>query len=180
MGTLDTKNQGNPVNHIKGFDWNYWPGCGGKGGGLCVSPASFSYIWWTIRPSSYAVRNRHLVLFNQFFVPYTDGGYDPMTGCSHSDSIAQPYDMYLLYSANSSSAPDYTQATAHVHIPITMVPPFYLDFDNSILLPQENNTSWDGHIYVALNFNTTGLMLDGYTQEYQVFATNNLDFDERL
>lgn len=179
MGSQVTRDQAFPTNYIKGADWIYAPGCGGKGGTPCPVPTTYSYIWWTIRPSKFAVRNRHLILQNLTFGAFTDAGPDPYgTGCNSSDGVQQGYTLYLLYglpSDNNFAA----HATASKVIPASQSLPFYLNFDSPNLLPQQNSPNWTGLIYVVLDLGKTGL-LTGVPQNYEAMATVNLDFDQRV
>lgn len=177
MGSQATKSLAFATNYIKGFDYIYGAGCGGSGGGGCITPAAFSYIWWTIKPSQFAVRNRHLVLQDVTWLPYTDGG--PALLCTHSDGVQQGFDVYLLYSIPGDHNFG-AHAVSKQTISSTQTLPFFLNWDSPGLIPQQANVNWDGHIYVVVDLRTTGLMVSGSPQNNELFATTNLDFDQRV
>lgn len=177
MGATDVKITGYPKNQIRGSDFTYSPGCGGAGGGSCVSPASFRYIWWYIYPTSFIVKNRKLVLQNLDFKSYLDAGSDGF--CAHSNGASQDFDVLLVHQPPSGDVQDETYVKTRVTIPGSQVLPYNIQFEADSI-PQPTDSLWSGVFYVVVDLKTTGRMVDGHLATDTLFKTVNYDYDERL
>lgn len=176
MGAKDQISQGFFTNTIKGFDFDFSPGCGGFGAGACYLPASFRYMAYKITNSGFIVKNRQLILQNIDFKQYANAGNDGI--CPNSNGASQPYTVYLAYDWNGV-APETNKLTANRVVSGVATLPFYMQF-NELELPQPNSLLWTGFIWVIVDLGATGRMIDGRAQDSKLFKVTNHDYDERL
>lgn len=170
--TQSRRTLGFPSNQTKGSDWDYFAGCGGSGAGACVLPAGFSYIYWGIKVNPFSMHNSKLVLFNDFFKPYTDS---PSGFCDHNDGSPRGFDVLLLHEAPISGL-DRSKATGIISIPDSIALPYELEFDAEHL-PQPDHPDYERRIWVALDLGTTGLMVNGIAQVTEVMRTLKLNWE---
>ncbi len=168
------RNLGFPSNQTKGDDWGYFAGCGGAGGGGCVDPANFSYIYWGIKVNPFSMHNSKLVLLNESFKPYTDSsaGF-----CDHNADQPRGFDVLLLYKAPISGL-DRSKATSIVTIPANITLPYEIEFDSQDI-PQPDHPDYERRIWVALDMYTSGLMIEGIAQNTEVMKTLKLNWEGR-
>lgn len=176
MGAQDIKIVGYPKNLVRGNDFGYSPGCGGMGGGSCILPAAFSYIWWRQYATSYITRNRRFTLLNIEFKSYLNAGSDGI--CPNSNGASQDYDIVLSYAADPLDFSEANEA-GRITIPGAQTLPFEVTFEND-QIPQPADPRWNGIFTVIIDLKATGRMIDGRPQDQPVMKTTNYDYDERL
>lgn len=164
---------GFPTNNVKGDDWSFNPGCGGSGAGSCVLPAGFSYIYWPIKVNPFSVRNTLLVLHNDDFLAYTNGGNDGL--CPNSDGARIEFDIYLLHQAPTSSL-NPALATAKITVPTSTMLPMEFEFPEG-MLPQPIDPLYERRIWVAIDLRATGRMIGGRPQVTEAMKTVKLDWE---
>jgi len=171
-----------PVGQIKGADYSYNPGCGGLGGGSCILPADYDYIYWPVKVSPFSVFNRQFILRDTTFLPYTNAGSN--VTCPDSNGVQQAFDVYLLYKAPVASL-DVSAAVSHVSVPNNVTLPFDMTFEGSLTdlsknqIPQPTNPLYERRIWVAIKLPSTGLMTGGIIQTHEAMKTINLDWEGR-
>lgn len=173
-GSLTRNDVGFPANVVKGDDFNWSPGCGGKGAGQCYPAASFSYMYWSIKVNPFSRRNTLLVLQNNGFIPYFDAGSDGF--CDHSDGAQAPFDVYLFYEQPTGTKLDTSQAVAHVAVPNTATLPFNIEFLEANI-PQPVNVDYERKIWVAVDLHQTGTMVAGRPQVSELMQTLKLNVE---
>ena len=167
------RNLGFPTNQIKGSDWTYYPGCGGLGATLCFEPASYSYIYWSIKVNPFSVHNSELVLHNDGFAPHTDS---PVGVCLHNDGAQRGFDILLLHESPVGGL-DRSLATGIITVPDDITFPYELEFEAEHI-PQPDHPDYERRIWVALDLGTTGLMT-GLPQNSEVMQTVKLNWEGR-
>lgn len=181
MGATDVTKKGYPKNLVRGNDFSYSPGCGGAGGGSCVLPASFRYIYWPIYGTNFVVYNRKLTLLNTDFASYANAGNNGF--CPNSNGASQDYDIILAYQPPGfSGTPDVLdedQVVSRVTISAGASLPFEVTFEDREI-PQPDSLLWGGIVYVVIDLGTTGRMVEGHAATDMVLKTTNYDYDERL
>lgn len=176
MGAKDQETQGFFTNTVKGFDFDFSPGCGGFGAGACYLPAGFRYMAYSITNSGFVVKNRQLILQNIDFKQYANGGNDGI--CANSNGASLQYDVYLAYDWNGT-APVAANLTAKRTIDAAATLPFYMRF-NELEIPQPSSLLWTGLIWVIVDLGATGHMIGGKPADSKLFKVTNHDYDERL
>jgi len=170
MGSQTRRQLGFANNQVKGSDWSYFAGCGGFGAGACHSPATYSYMYWPIKVEPFSVRNLKLVLHNDGFAPYTD---TPTGPCTHNAGSQAGFDVLLLYQEPVGTL-DRSKATGIITVPSSITFPYELEFD-AANIPQPDNVLYGRKIWVALDFGTTGLMLNDLPQINEAMKTVKLN-----
>lgn len=166
------QNLGFPSNQIKGSDWQYWPGCGGSGAGVCYNPAVYSYIYWGIKVNPFSQHNSKLVLHNDSFIPHLD---NPAGICAHNDGAAVGFDVLLFYK-EPTGVLDRSKATGIVSVPSSIMLPYEIEFDAEFL-PQPDNIDYERRIWAVLDLKQTGLMTNGIPQVTEVMQTLKLNWE---
>lgn len=178
MGATDVTKKGYPKNQVRGSDFSYSPGCGGIGGGSCVLPATFRYIYWPIYGTNFAVYNRKLTLLNTTFKSNLNAGNNGF--CPNSNGASQDYDILLCYQPpDFSGVLDPVNIVGRATVPAAATLPFEVTFEGD-QIPQPSSLLWGGIVYVVIDLYETGRMIDGNGQRSMVLKTTNFDYDERL
>lgn len=176
MGSETRKTVGFPSNQVKGFDFRFNPGCGGSGAGICIDPATYSYIYWPIKVNPFSRRNNLLILRDDDWLPYTDAGYDGL--CSHSDGSRVAFDVLLFYQQPTGTL-DRSKATGIINVPAGGPIgglPIILEFGEK-QLPQPTNVLYERKIWAVIDLGRTGLMTNGLPQQFEVMTTVKLDYE---
>ena len=166
------KNLGFPSNQIKGSDWSYFAGCGGAGAGFCHNPATFSYLYWSIKVNPFSMRNTQLVLHNNSFVPHLN---TPVGICTHNEGAAVDFDVLLLHEEPVASL-DGSLATGTIHVPASTTLPYELEFD-AVNIPQPDHPDYERKIWVAIDMKQAGLMVKGLPQISEIMQTLKLNWE---
>ncbi len=175
MGSQTREDVGFPSNQVKGDDYRYNPGCGGSGAGVCVLPAAFSFVYWSIKVNPFSSRNNMLVLHDDDFLVYTNAGSDGI--CPNSNGSRVAFDVLLFYQSPAAGINE-ALATAKVNVPTSQALPFDIEFTEG-KIPQPTNVLYERKIWVAINFAATGLMIGGLAQNTEAMQTVKLDYEAR-
>lgn len=174
MGSSQSRQDvGFPSNTVKGLDFRFAPGCGGSGAGICIFPASYSYIYWPVKVNPFSRRNNLLVLRDDDWLPYNNGGFDGI--CANSNGTQRAFDIYLLYQAPTSSL-NPALATGKITVPAGAALPLTLEFLEA-QLPQPTNVLYERRIWVAVDLRDTGVMTQGVLQTAELFQTVKLNYE---
>lgn len=142
MGASDRQAAGYPTTQVI-QDYEVMLFCGGKGGGSQANFLGTQRAVFKIKNNRFTVRNRLLLLYNDTFEVYSDGGDNSMGG----RNIGTRLPIYWAAVANPAAITN-NQVIARGDVTNAALP-YYMTLEEDDL-PQPTDPAWDGHTYVIL------------------------------
>lgn len=150
MSASDLQKKGYPTAaSIQDFEYTQY--CGGAGAGVCPLLVPDRLVY-KVKNSRFTTYNRMLLIYNENFEVYSDGGASTPSPC-RSEGVLKNVYMMAVADPDAVTNADVMAQGSLITDPI----PYYLTFEADDL-PQPIDPAFDGFTYIVVTWEGTGVV----------------------